>query len=70
MRPDRLRLELELRRADDPIEGDLNSEHGTTVSFTGWLELIAAVEAARAEDARRSAHEVKPPAGSHTRTEK
>jgi hypothetical protein len=52
MQPDPLRLELELRRAGDPIEGRLSSEHGKPVSFTGWLELIAAVEAARADDDR------------------
>jgi len=62
MESDRLRLELELRRAGEPIEGRLSSEHDETVWFTGWLELIAAVDAAKAEDARRSGHKVKPPA--------
>jgi len=50
MEPDPLRLELELRRAGDPIEGVLSSEHGKPVSFIGWLELVAAVEAVRADD--------------------
>jgi hypothetical protein len=62
MESDRLRLELELRRAREPIEGRLSSERDEAVPFIGWLELIAAVEAARAEDARRSEQEVKPPA--------
>jgi hypothetical protein len=43
-----LRLQLELERAGDPIRGRLHREHGEPVPFTGWLELIAAVEAARA----------------------
>jgi hypothetical protein len=52
MEPDPLRLQLELRRAGDPIEGRLSLERGKPVSFIGWLELIAAVEAARADDDR------------------
>jgi hypothetical protein len=43
-----LRLHIELQPASDPIEGHLADEHGETVSFTGWLELIAAIENARA----------------------
>jgi hypothetical protein len=52
MEPDPLCLELELRRAGDPIEGRLSSGRGEPVSFIGWLELIAAVEAARTDDDR------------------
>jgi hypothetical protein len=52
MGPDPLRLGLELRRTGDPIEGRLSSEHGKPVSFIGWLELMAAIEAARADDDR------------------
>jgi hypothetical protein len=61
MEPDPLRLGLELRRTGDPIEGRLSSEHGRPVSFIGWLELMAAIEATRADDARRTGREVGPP---------
>jgi hypothetical protein len=50
MEPHPLRFELEIRRVGDPIEGRLSSEQGKPVSFIGWLELIAAVEATRAGD--------------------
>jgi hypothetical protein len=43
----RLRLVLELERAGDPITGRLRRVRGPAVPFTGWLELISAVEAAR-----------------------
>ena len=61
MEPDPLRLELELRRAGDPIEGRLSSEHGKPVSFIGWLELIAAVEAVRADDDHERGRTEEPP---------
>jgi len=47
-----LRLKLELARASDPIEGRLSDEHGKRFPFSGWLELIALLEAAKAEDGR------------------
>jgi hypothetical protein len=40
-------FELELRRGADPIEGRLRDEHGSTVFFGGWLELIAILERAK-----------------------
>jgi hypothetical protein len=40
----RLHFELEVARDRHPIEGRLTDEHGHTVAFTGWLELIAVVE--------------------------
>ena len=43
-----VRLQLELEPSAEPIEGRLTDERGETVAFTGWLELIGAVEAARA----------------------
>ena len=45
----RLRLVLELEGAGDPIAGRLRRGRGRAVPFTGWLELITAVEAARAD---------------------
>jgi hypothetical protein len=37
-------LQLEVERGRQPIEGRLTDEAGSTVAFTGWLELIAALE--------------------------
>jgi hypothetical protein len=39
-----LRFQLEVERDRHPIEGSLTDEHGHTVAFTGWLELIAVLE--------------------------
>ena len=40
-----LRLQLQLRlKQDDPPEGELTSDDGTTVAFSGRLELLAALE--------------------------
>jgi hypothetical protein len=57
-----LRLQIELQPASDPIEGHLAGEHGETVSFIGWLELIAAIEQARAARPGRTPHGSEPPA--------
>jgi hypothetical protein len=40
----RLRFQLEVERDRRPIEGRLRDEHGHTVVFAGWLELIAVLE--------------------------
>jgi hypothetical protein len=48
-----LRVQLELRRGVEPIEGRLIDDHGEVVSFTGWLELMSVLEAARAGTPRR-----------------
>ena len=50
MRP--LRIELEVEREGDPIAGRLAYEDGESVSFTGWLELMAAIEVALAQGSR------------------
>jgi len=55
-----LHFQLQLQRAGDPIEGHLTDEHGETVSFMGWLELIAAIEAAKARGADGTPHHVEP----------
>jgi len=39
-----VRLELELERERDPIEGRLVYEHGESLVFVGLLELMAAIE--------------------------
>jgi hypothetical protein len=40
-----LRLQLQIRlKQDDPPEGELTSDDGTTVAFSGRLELLAALE--------------------------
>lgn len=41
---DSLRLELELDSRTDPIEGHLGNPDGERIPFTGWLELMAAVQ--------------------------
>jgi hypothetical protein len=47
MSGERLRLQLELDRKSDPIEGRLTTQQGRTITFTGWLELMSALEHAR-----------------------
>ena len=39
-----LRLELELDSHTDPIQGRLGSPDGELIPFTGWLELMAAMQ--------------------------
>lgn len=46
--PQRLHLELDLERAE-PITGRLSGVDGDERSFTGWLDLLAALEAALAD---------------------
>jgi hypothetical protein len=62
MPTDPLRLHIDLQPASEPIEGHLAGEHGETVSFTGWLELIAAIQHAMAGASDRTSHEGEPPA--------
>jgi hypothetical protein len=47
MSGEQLRLQLELDRKSDPIEGRLTTQQGRTITFTGWLELMSALEHAR-----------------------
>ena len=42
--PDRRHLSLELERDTDPPVGSLSDEHGTSISFTGWLGLASALD--------------------------
>jgi hypothetical protein len=44
--PDRLQLSLEIDRDADPPVGSLSDEHGTSISFTGWLGLASALDRA------------------------
>jgi hypothetical protein len=39
-----IRLELHLDSYDDRIEGRVGDGHGEFVQFSGWLELMAAIE--------------------------
>jgi hypothetical protein len=48
MSAESLRFRLELERESDAIAGRLSAEQGNTIVFTGWLELISALEEARA----------------------
>jgi len=50
-----LRIELELERHREPIQGKLVCEYHETVSFIGWLELMAAIEVALAQPSSMSA---------------
>lgn len=61
MDADLLRLQLELRRSTEPIEGRLTDEEGETTAFSGWLELIGALEAARASAHPSSPQGAEPP---------
>jgi hypothetical protein len=44
-----LRFQLELAVDSEPIEGLLHREQGESVPFTGWLELMAAIDATRTQ---------------------
>ena len=43
-----LHLELQLQTETEPITGRLTDQQGRAIDFTGWLELITAIEAAMA----------------------
>ncbi len=43
-----LHLEVALERGSEPIHGVLSDGVGTTIEFTGWLELMSAFDTARA----------------------
>lgn len=47
----RVRIELALEVGADPIRGVISSSRGSTASFAGWLELVVALERARAPEA-------------------
>jgi hypothetical protein len=44
------RIELCVRRGAEPIEGTCQGGSGRAAPFWGWLELISALETARATD--------------------
>ena len=46
------RIELCVRRGAEPIEGTCQDGSGHAAPFWGWLELISALETARASDPR------------------
>jgi hypothetical protein len=41
-------LHIQLECGSDPIRGTIGAAQGPRVAFTGWMELAAALEAARA----------------------
>lgn len=43
-----LHLTVAVEQASEPIHGILNDGVGTTIEFTGWLELMSAFDTARA----------------------
>ncbi len=43
-----LHLEVAVKQDSDPIRGTLDDGAGTTIEFTGWLELMSAFDTARA----------------------
>jgi hypothetical protein len=45
------RVELSLDLGSEPISGQLAIEAGSPQRFSGWIELAAAIEAARAQGA-------------------
>jgi hypothetical protein len=44
--PEIRHLQLEIQRDHDSISGHISDEHGHTIRFSGWLELISALEKA------------------------
>jgi hypothetical protein len=43
-----LHLAVAIEQDGDPIRGTLDDGAGTTIEFTGWLELMSAFDTARA----------------------
>jgi hypothetical protein len=39
-----IRVALELDSLEDPIAGRLSPEQGAQIAFSGWLELISALQ--------------------------
>jgi predicted nucleotidyltransferase len=44
----RVHLDVAVDLHSDPIHGVLDDRRGTTIDFTGWLELMSAFDTARA----------------------
>jgi hypothetical protein len=62
-----LRLQLQLRlKQDDPPTGELTSDDGTTVAFSGRLELLAALERFTADENHDASPAADPTAESTT----
>lgn len=45
-------LKLSIEVESDPIHGSLSTGSGDVRQFSGWIELVAAIEGARAGDPR------------------
>ncbi len=44
-----IHLELEIEIDSDPISGSVQAGNADACRFTGWIELVAAIEEARAQ---------------------
>ncbi|MDQ3678371.1 MAG: hypothetical protein M3401_16495 [Actinomycetota bacterium] len=64
MADDHVRLEVAVEQDSEPIRGTLHDGFGTTIQFTGWLELMSAFDTARAT-ATGTTSETDPAAGRH-----
>lgn len=53
-------LKLAVDVGSDPISGSLAQESGDPRAFCGWIELVAAIEAARYDGGLLDAHAVAP----------
>ncbi len=45
--PEQIRLSLEILVGSTPIEGSVTSGTGDAIRFTGWMQLMPIIEAAR-----------------------
>jgi hypothetical protein len=45
--PRRLMVYIPLGSPDEPIRGEVEAPSGELTAFSGWIELVAAIEAAR-----------------------
>ena len=45
--PRQLKVRMELGPAEEPIRGEVEAPSGERTAFSGWIGLVAAIEAAR-----------------------
>jgi hypothetical protein len=58
---------LEVDVATDGIAGRLHDGDRPPLAFSGWLELVAAIEAARRQNTTAAAGQLEPPSASDPR---
>lgn len=54
MAGERIAIQVEVEPASDPIRGVARGPRGDAREFLGWVQLMAALEAARTPEAERS----------------